>query len=265
MVGNINNLGKIRTDKTNPYFRLDFKKVDNSLEEALLPQHDQVTLSFISHEINQKGFAVLKGKYGEADVNLKFTSAGPNTLLVQGHVGETKIEEFIAMGVSYGPVKKETIEVNGKKVDAVSQTAYSFATSSVNTLKTIMNYSSSYQVKTYKYSLNGKQEVKAEGKQEISTQLLIANPLTQEAEMTTTFNPYRRVKQNEMLLTYMNNHAKMQGKLYSIRFKDNRKVSGKQHKVEIEYNFKDGKMIVEGTAKNIYKPAEQVKFFYVVS
>lgn len=265
MVKGINNLGKIKVEKSNPFFKLDFKKVDNSLEEALLPQHDQVTLSFVSREVNRKGFAVLKGKYGDANVNLRFTAAGPNALQVTGSVGETPINELIALGVAYGPVQKETIDVNGKKVEAVTQNVYSYATSSRDTMKTLMEYSSSYQVKVYNYNLDGKKVVRADGKQEVNTQLLIANPVTQEAEMTTTFNPYRKVKVNELILSYMNNKAKLEGKLYSIRFKDNKKISGKQHKVEVNYEFKDGKMIAKGIARNIYKPSEKVQFFYVVT
>ncbi len=264
MVREINNM-KIVNAKGNPYFKLDFKKVDNSLEEALLPHHDQVTLSFVSREVNRKGFAVLKGKYGDANVNLQFTSPYSGTLLVRGQVGDTPINELIAIGVVYGPVKEEVINVDGKEVKATTQTAQAAAFSSRDTLKTLMEYSSSYSVKVYKYNLDGEEHVRVDGKQEINTQLKIANPVTQEMELTTTFNPYRKVKVNDLVLEFMDNKAKLKGKFYSIRFKDGMKIAGKQHKVEVDYQFKDGKMIAKGSVKNIYKPSENLQFFYVVT
>ncbi len=262
MVGKVHNL---KTVKSNPYFKLDFKRVDNSLEEAILPHHDQVTLSYVTQQVNAKGYAIVKGKYGDADVELYFSPGGYGTLAVSGHVGSTPISELVALGVSYGPVKQEVIQVNGKQVTATTQTATAVAFSSRETVRTIMNYSSNYSVKTYRYVFNGKPHTKAEGEQHIDTELYIAQPQANEAELTTTKDPYHPNVKTEMMLKYMDNRATLKGRLFSIRFKDNRKIAGKQHKIEVQYSYHRDGVSVRGYVYNIYKPEENLKFFYIIT
>lgn len=76
-------------------FKIDFSKIDNSLEYALLPFNDAYIMSKVSEKTKQQGYAKIEGIFANLPIKLLIKPLNSTTFVVTGKIGENKIEENI--------------------------------------------------------------------------------------------------------------------------------------------------------------------------
>ncbi|MCS7243361.1 MAG: hypothetical protein RMJ36_01315 [Candidatus Calescibacterium sp.] len=72
-------------------FKIDFSKIDNSLEQALLPFNDSFIMSKINDKIKEQGYAKIEGIFANLPIKLFFKPMSSNTIIVQGNIGNNQI------------------------------------------------------------------------------------------------------------------------------------------------------------------------------
>ena len=82
-------------------FEVDFSKIDNSLEFALLPFNDAYVMSKVLQKLKEQGSATIEGKLNNLDMKLVFTIVNSkqnvNTYIVRvnGKIGDNEIKSDI--------------------------------------------------------------------------------------------------------------------------------------------------------------------------
>jgi len=82
-------------------FELDFSKIDNSLELALLPFNDAYVMSKVLQKLKEQGNAIIEGKLDNLDMKLVFSMVkskqNVNTYIVRvnGKIGDNEIKSDI--------------------------------------------------------------------------------------------------------------------------------------------------------------------------
>jgi len=99
-----NDFGRIKDFKKEQIsneFEVDFSKIDNSLEFALLPFNDAYVMSKVLQKLKEQGSATIEGKLNNLDMKLVFTIVNSkqniNTYIVRvnGKIGDNEIKSDI--------------------------------------------------------------------------------------------------------------------------------------------------------------------------
>ncbi|MFN4220019.1 MAG: hypothetical protein ACK4GJ_03750, partial [bacterium] len=81
-------------------FKIDFSKIDNSLEHSLLPFNDAYIMSKVTEKIKQQGYAKITGIFANLPIKLLIKPIDPSSpsspfFSVRGEIGENEIKETI--------------------------------------------------------------------------------------------------------------------------------------------------------------------------
>ncbi|MFN3995096.1 MAG: hypothetical protein ACK4GR_01000 [bacterium] len=76
-------------------FKIDFSKIDNSLEHSLLPFNDAYIMSKVNEKIKQQGYAKITGTFANLPIKLLIKPISSTTFVVTGKIGENQIKANI--------------------------------------------------------------------------------------------------------------------------------------------------------------------------
>jgi|GEM_PF-1644860 len=92
---------ELKKEQISNEFEVDFSKIDNSLEFALLPFNDAYVMSKVLQKLKEQGSATIEGKLNNLDMKLVFTIVNSkqnvNTYIVRvnGKIGDNEIKSDI--------------------------------------------------------------------------------------------------------------------------------------------------------------------------
>jgi hypothetical protein len=92
---------ELKKEQISNEFEVDFSKIDNSLEFALLPFNDAYVMSKVLQKLKKQGKATIEGKLNNLDMKLVFTIVNSkqnvNTYIVRvnGKIGDNEIKSDI--------------------------------------------------------------------------------------------------------------------------------------------------------------------------
>jgi len=92
---------ELKKEQISNEFEVDFSKIDNSLEFALLPFNDAYVMSKVLQKLKEQGNATIEGKLNNLDMKLVFTIVNSkqniNTYIVRvnGKIGDNEIKSDI--------------------------------------------------------------------------------------------------------------------------------------------------------------------------
>ncbi|MEN3015711.1 MAG: hypothetical protein ABDH21_06645 [bacterium] len=87
---------KTRTDLSpQDILKIDFSKIDNCLEHALLPFNDAFILSKITEKLKHKEHAQIQGTFANLPIKLVIKGINTSTLQIQGKIGNNEINSSI--------------------------------------------------------------------------------------------------------------------------------------------------------------------------
>ncbi len=92
---------ELKKEQISNEFEVDFSKIDNSLEFALLPFNDAYVMSKVLQKLKEQGSATIEGKLNNLDIKLVFTIVNSkqniNTYIVRvnGKIGDNEIKSDI--------------------------------------------------------------------------------------------------------------------------------------------------------------------------
>lgn len=103
-------------------FKIDFSKIDNSLEQALLPFNDAYIMSKVSEKIKTQGYAKIEGTFANVPINLFFKPMNSTTIEVSGKVGENEINAYVMLTESNAnpDLKKQVFLKNVKDLSMIN-------------------------------------------------------------------------------------------------------------------------------------------------
>lgn len=89
------NITQLKNKTIQETFKIDFSKIDNSLEQALLPFNDSYIMSKVNEKIKQQGYAIIEGTFANLPIKLLFKPISSTTITVEGNIADNQIKENI--------------------------------------------------------------------------------------------------------------------------------------------------------------------------